>query len=278
MSFKNPIALILVYFICSSVDCQPTEQLIGIDSLRKYCYYLVAPTYPGSKTVEQGTGFFVRIKKKIFLVTACHVLIGWDPILYNQKISYPDTFYVKLYRDHDRYMDFKPLNVLPLKTHIIKFHCYDRGDLYFYEIKIESKYDLHSLEKMVLPNSPSIVPDEVIIYGYPSNDTTPDWEQYIRKPSVKSSVTFFGDFNNTIKWVNPGQDQTKHTDLINYTISYDNIGQFGKGYSGAPGFFRHGNKITFGGICFGGDTSNRWGYIIRPKYIREQLITLLNKN
>ncbi len=59
-------------------------QTPNVDSLRDYSYLLILTKKTASKenynVVGIGTGFFVRDKKDLYLVSANHVFTGNDPI------------------------------------------------------------------------------------------------------------------------------------------------------------------------------------------------------
>jgi hypothetical protein len=165
----------------SSVFAQPEE-----DSLKKYSYLLVqyngqpdGANYTASSGDEMGTatGFFVRVKKRLFLVSNYHVITSVD--VYHKE-RYPDQFgTIKIrYYDRENKIKYFPVDVDSIRrnSQIISFDEYP--DLYVLEIKgFPKDARLFSVEKMLYAKDPQgNCSNQIISYQY-----LPQWNQDVQQ-------------------------------------------------------------------------------------------------
>ncbi|MDB5122931.1 MAG: hypothetical protein JWP94_1060 [Mucilaginibacter sp.] len=81
----------LIVFITSFIFIQTcySQDDIQPDSLYKYSYFIYGNA--SITSIEKGTCYFIKIKRKIYLVTALHVLTGWNCFKHYKAPVYPDT-------------------------------------------------------------------------------------------------------------------------------------------------------------------------------------------
>ncbi|MDP9047885.1 MAG: hypothetical protein M3N14_07095 [Bacteroidota bacterium] len=244
------------------------------DSLVNYSYFIYGNTTV--KSIEQGTGFLAKIKSKIYLVTAIHVLNGWE-IFKNKYIQpYPDTLYIRVYKKSNNEPDFIPFNITQIKKLNISPNGYETPDIYFYPIDIPKKYKVYTLEKLIDKFSPPKLIDSIFIYGYPVNNEVNDPFEYLRLPVTLGIGLLKSDYKLPLTWEINGK-----TDYINYQVAINS--GIRPGSSGSPAYFiknsgsSKNDKIIFGGLVFSGDFEAGWAYIIRPEYIKSILSKMQNQ-
>lgn len=230
-----------------------------IDSLRRYSYPLMGLV---GESVATATCFFIRANQKLYLVTAEHVFTSEDEIEKVQLLS-PDTLYLRVMTKQSKEYDFIPIDVTTFKKNINKKHFYEEPDLLFYEIKLDDKYEINSLEGYMIENN-LIGTYDAIFYGFPFNnqqinDRNDYMTRYRKRPSIKT-LGFTGlNINGNIKW-DIGFDSINYP--INVPIDFRVVG-----CSGSPVFLRKDNKIIFGGVVIQGRVSRSWALAVRPKYV-----------
>jgi hypothetical protein len=156
---RRLVGFLLTWLAVLPVFAQTTD-----DSLEKYSYLIVqyngqpdGINYGASGGDELGTatGFFVRVRKRLFLVSNYHVVTSID--VYHKE-RYPDQFgTIKIrYYDRDNKVQYFPIDVDSIRrnSQIISFDEYP--DLYALEIKgFPQDARLFSVEKMLYATDPT---------------------------------------------------------------------------------------------------------------------------
>src|SRR4030095_10843094 len=120
----------------------------GYDSLRKYNY--LKSGIINHKSAIIGTGFFIKRDTNVYLISAAHVLTGWNAIKKEWNKEYPDTFYVKLTDRRTGDDILCSINVKAYKRKLVPFYIWDKPDIFLYKIKNPSSYVIHSIENLIV--------------------------------------------------------------------------------------------------------------------------------
>ena len=148
----------LIGFLLAWLTALPLLAQNQNDSLKKYSYLLIqyngqpdGANYAATRGDELGTatGFFVRVKHRLFLVSNYHVITSVDVY---KKERYPDQFGTIKIRYYDRYNQVRyfPVDVDSIRrsSPVISFDEYP--DLYVIEIKgFPKDAQLFSVEKIL---------------------------------------------------------------------------------------------------------------------------------
>lgn len=254
---KNGIKCFLIFIYYTSFVYQANGQ--DVDSLSKYSYFLFAPTKDigineaGQKQnkSKMATVFFIRKNKRLYLVSAAHSILGLD---YNNKFEkdFPDTFYLRLYKQNSTEMFDLKFSVTQLKSGIDTNFYKSHYDIIFYQMNLP-EFDVKSIENFIdigdtLYNK--IV--EAAVYGFASSDggdltkSTIDYRS-LTKINLNSNFNFYNSFS--IKSGKPSN-----------------------GFSGSPLFLKTADsRIIFGGVSVAGN--DKVLTFVPPKTI----IEILNK-
>ena len=106
--------IILLYLICFTQTVFARRLPIDTSSLDKYSYLIYGKTSSGG--MVQATGFLVKVKKQLYLVTACHVVNGWYYESYEKDGSYPDTLYLRAHTKTNDSLIFIPIDIKKIKN------------------------------------------------------------------------------------------------------------------------------------------------------------------
>lgn len=255
-----------------------SQKTIERDSLYKYSYFIYGDN--SSTSIEKGTGFFIKKNHKIYLVTANHVLTGWNVFKKYKEVPYPDTMYVRLYNKITLQPDFIPIPIVDFKARNYGFYLFEKPDICFYELKIPDYDIVYSVEKLVEKYQDKIEVDELIVYGFPIVDSRITKFDLIRLAPEKGIGKIHTDKNDSgmFKWDNT------YLDTINYIGTASLNQRIGPGDSGAPVFLQSKNskhkEIIFGGLVSGGGSvgDSVAMYIVKPLLIKKMLNKILPLN
>jgi hypothetical protein len=235
-------------------------QIRADSSILQYSYFIYAPDQSGKQICAEATAFFIREGKKLFLITASHVLSGHDPIAcQSSKGNWPDSFFVKI----DEHLKL-PIYSKPFKESIC-LPYYRSPDLAVIEIANRRKFKKARSIERFLPHENLPTTGRFIFFGFPDNlgeipkNVTPEANE------VMGTAQFKKNPNEPLHYTKENID-----DSINYQVTSD----YGHGFSGAPVFIvesengnNHSCSYTFAGVYAEGDPVIHMGSIIRPKVI-----------
>lgn len=229
------------------------------DELKKYSYLISGDTVlPGSINAHvQGTGFFVKKKKKIFFVCAKHTLSGCN----NDNVKDPRTPEVMNILLADRSI---AINVKTLKETANCLPVQLEPDVYAVpinenEIKGSSINFINieeNIPKINIEEEPKKY-SEIVFYGFPDK---------------QNGLTTFSAMNVMVFTNNPMEYQGKwYTDSINYSVAIEGTSVAGtEGFSGSPVFLASEEKsFVFIGILVGKNEKANGFYITKPKHLHD---------
>lgn len=181
------LLLLFVGFVPTLVLCQTVcridlLQTHPYDTLRKYSYLIVSMGRDRKNKkriipLNTGTGFFLRDEKKLYFITARHVVTGCE--VYNAKTLPDIPTVVKIwYKDRS---DKPAYRLIPLPDKIIKTPCISAVALADADTLNVSEYfkdvDVNTIEGFRPgPNEDHMFSpcDTVVAYGYPSESNDLD--------------------------------------------------------------------------------------------------------
>lgn len=231
---------------------------VAADSLKKYSYLLTASFEEYS---QQGTGFFIRTKGQLYLITAKHFISGG---------RLPKTLYVWLSTVGSDTSDVKKVDMHRVmerwkgSAKQIK----PQWDVVAIPVNATIFKNVYSVESFIRPMSRTM--QQIEIYGYPIK---PNWDystvygppSYLHIPAKEYTLAIGVDTNK------------QKEDQINYymyttAITIDNNL---RGYSGAPVFAKNQNNNwcilgLFAGHTDSNDATEKAIRIVRLKYILKE--------
>jgi len=245
--------LLLLNSVTGIAQSKPadTSQLAG------YSYLIMGRTRSGCTV--QATGFLVRSKNKIYVVTACHVINGWYYESFEKDDSYPDTLYLRVYNKLSGKAAFIPMDIRMLKR---QKSDPDSPDVYFYPIVIPDSYQINALETLINKTGQTTpLPNEILVYGFCLNEDSDSID--FEKLKVSKAHP----------WLHDKDDYT--CDPFVYHVGYTG-NELGPGDSGSPVYFIYKDQaanlsLQFGGLLIGGAPTQHLASIIRPEIIRNML-------
>lgn len=252
--------LILLVLLSTLIHCSGYSQQ---DTLSKYSYPLLGFDTV-SFTPAMGTCFFIKIDKRVFLVTARHVITGCG--VANNTKNYPEIFTVITGFSNSPLIS---INVKGIKNH---FPCPDTllndPDIIAVEVNDSATSKLNSVEQFIKP--PFRETDYIDMYGFPGVDYLKNADFF----AVPTAAHIRVQKENTTIYTSTVKDSTlKIVDSSYYTVVNKNlyVEQAIKGYSGSPVFIKelYSNQIRLLGVfaTFGYDTANlNYKYWGLPKF------------
>jgi hypothetical protein len=229
------------------------------ESLSKYSYLIYGSV--NSKTLEKGTGFFIRNNGKLFLLTANHVLTGWDCNHYYHKSPFPDTMYVRVNRLNSADFDFIPINISKFKRIDFNYYYYQKPDICIYEMSLPKTDTVYSIEKLLMRGSVHAVDTNIVAYGFPIIPAKTKNDIILTHPTF-AKATAISVSSNVKEWRHP---ESGIIDSINYQASIISEYQISGGFSGAPVFLKSQFGYFFAGVINGG--TDKAIIIVRPRFI-----------
>ena len=234
----------------------------GYDSLKKYSYLISGITKDNSGNI--GTGFFIRSDTDVYLISASHVLTGWNAIKKEWNKNYPDTFFIKL-KDKATGDDILCLiNVAAYKKNLVPFSIWDKPDIFIYKIKNPSLYVINSIEDLIVDTIANNINEinKVFGYGFASYSHFSDFHSLLNlTPTVidASTVMKYGAI--------PNIRENSLPDSMHFIISpvFPWKNNFGNGASGAP-IFIYSEKLKrfiFGGVVIAINKKGMFDIVVR---------------
>lgn len=251
------------------------QQAHSPDSLKQFCYFIFGAEggyfnrVAGRKShFANGTGFFARIENRTFLISAKHVLTPFSPLDSTFYPYFPDTLYVKVKSAKTNNDTLWSIYVKPIKDTIKGSYFYKDPDVFVMELKDTQSYKFSSLELYFLPNiADSSIQKEVYICGYPSIDS-PSFEDLMALPPSSTKVLMKSKLDYVLNIGNGKFDPiTYRGEVIE--------GNFQKGYSGSPVFFKevNGKYWLFGGVASAFAPAINEVMIVRPNEVLRKFAT-----
>lgn len=265
--FKLVFRVFVLSIFCSCTVSQRGQvKSYSEKGISKYSYFIY-----GNKdqySIEQGTGFFLKMGKRVYFATAAHIILSWD--FKNNIATYPpiDSFFVRLPKKNFSGFYFYPILVNSIRQKSQKGYAFQYPDMCLIEITNSQDYDLNilSLSSSNYPLKESI--SDAFIWGFPVNDTVNDRNVYMGLPPSESVGKTVVDYFKKVFWIQHGI-----SDSINYQIKIIK-GACKSGMSGSPIFIKttYSDKLIFGGMAIMGDSVTRNMYAIRPEFVVAEIM------
>ncbi len=237
---KNALLFTALLFILNSFSQVKNEY----DSLEKYSYYIDGANFSSTQIhAYSGTGFFVRHKKKLFFITALHVLIGCMGSKDTCGLGIKNPLHPKLMNIYLTNESYKENKFITIDVSVIKdtAKCPSTPitpDIFSYEVQNSNADTIYSIEKFLHKKLPRKI-KEIIIFGFPGSEKdSTNW--FLMK---KASHILIGEyiFYNYYKFrACGGKMAVDSQDYIikNNTIDVTKL----SGYSGSPVFIKNARK------------------------------------
>ncbi len=266
--------ILIIFILISSFNMAFGQESIdslkkyGYDSLRKYSYLISGITK--DKSANIGTGFFIKQDTNVYLISAAHVLTGWNAIKKEWNKDYPDTFFIKL---TDRITGDDVLcliNVIAYKKKLVPFSIWDKPDIFIYKIKNPSLYVINSIENFIVDTIANYINEinKVFGYGFASYTHFTDFRSLLNlTPTVIDAST-------VMKYtVIPDIRENNLPDSMHFIIEpiFPWKNNFGKGASGAP-IFIYSEKLKrfiFGGVVIAINNKGMFDIVVRFEKFRD---------
>lgn len=250
------------------------------DTLQQYSYMIVGIDNPRlSKNGDlnfntpTGTCFFIRIKNRLLLVSAKHVLTPWEPNVGTKSPIFPDTLYIRFENEKSHSFEFEPIDVTKIKDTISGGNAYNDPDVFVIEYTNPSNRKLNSIEKFFAPISEDDISIACMV-GYPSHEKS--FQTLLFRKAVSMNAEILNSINkpNTI---NDNVHKKTILDTLNYIIKPIN-GTPEPGFSGSPVFIKSksSNSWLFGGIVSQGVLEDNFLMIVKPQIVAQKIIEYLH--
>lgn len=181
-------------------------QVINIDSLKNYSYLLILTKKTTSEdnynVVGIGTGFFVRSKKDLYLVSANHVFTGNDPIRGVRPDSTSSDLMIFYYETTDKEgKAFKNIYLDSIKAANPPKLAWISPDLLSYKIDLPRTAKIKTIDKFIENEVTLKEGDSLFFWGFTSTQATLDEsiQYYIGHPDP---VLYEGKFEKAIDSLN----------------------------------------------------------------------------
>jgi len=234
----------------------------GYDSLKKYSYLISGIVNDHSAII--GTGFFINNHKSVYLVSAAHVLTGWNALERKWNKDYPDTFFVRLIDKKTGDDVLCSIDVSTYKEKLKPFSIWDKPDIFIYKIKNPSSYIIYSIENLIVDTIVNYTDEinKVFGYGFASYTRFTDFHSLLNlTPTVidASTVMKYDSIPNSRKNNLP---DSMHF-IITPVFPWKN--NFGNGASGAPIFIysEKGRRFIFGGVVIAINKKGMFDLVVR---------------
>lgn len=222
------------------------------DAVNKFSYLVFCKG--SDQRVFIGVGFFIHLNRKLFFVTANHLAAG----------TTCDTLNIVLTRAKRPYK----ISVSDIPKQRLQTNFAEK-DLLIIEINQKESLSVNSVEDLI-PNYQKFdftKVKEVVYFGFPKLENENDFDFKTTYPTkVLSMDTLIGSYN----YFRFSNTLNKY-DSVNYLSGHIGGINSGEGDSGAPVFFKVGNRFFFGGMCTSGVSSLSVTYVVRPEIILREI-------
>ncbi len=282
MSFKSQSLSVAVLFSCclSCAHPQTVTATHTFAELKKYSYQIygfkATPVAGGMIQLHSGggTGFFIKMNGKTFLVSAKHVLTRWDADSLRKKIDYPDTLKIRIPSILGDTIDY-PISFKKINDTITGGAFYEEPDVYAIEFPSAGNYKINSIESFFdtcILNSR----DTISFYGYPAINeplNSIDALERYRSRALTLSIGFYAS-----KTTFPYTLMDQRYDNFDYgLLRTDALDR--RGCSGSPLFKKDYStgRVVFAGLLSKADSTTRSSLIVRPEFILQKIRELSPK-
>jgi len=256
------LILISSFRITSGQENKDLLEKYGYDSLRKYSYLICGIINDHSANI--GTGFFIRSDTNVYLVSAAHVVTGWNAMKEKWDKNYPDRFFIKL-PDRATGDDILcAINVKAYKKKMVPFSVWDKPDIFIYKVKNPSSYIINSIENLIVDTVGNYLDEmnRVFGYGFASYAHFSDFHSLL----VLSPTLI--DAHTVMKYeAMPDVREDNLPDSMHFIIApvYSWKNNFGKGASGAPVFIYSDKlgRFIFGGVVIAINNKGMFDIVVR---------------
>lgn len=263
MEMKLLLGLILISF--SSCDSQLSKNIgksQNEDSLYKYSY-LLPLTKKGLSAnnyniIGLGTGFFLRDKKDIYLVSANHVFTGNDPIrAVRVDSTSPDLMFFYYWVKGSSEKRFINIYLDSIKSANPPKLITKSPDILAYKMNLPVDADINSIEGFINNKITLKENDSLFFWGFPS-----------QQPTIDSSIRFYLRNPNPVKYKG---SFIQIIDSLNYmatpTVNF--------GASGSPVFVKRNldgiDKLYFIGVLSAASDQSNISFIVTYKELLKQI-------
>lgn len=244
--FLKRLLILLILFLSNNPGYSQ------LDSLAKFSY-LIYDRFNSFK-IYRGTCFFIKVNEKTFLITAAHVISGWDCVKYKYDDDSTDNYAVVLHSKVTGESSIFGIDLTQFKKRCQGWPFFLCADVCAIPVNIPAGYDVNAIPLDQMRGKP----DTTIIWGYPR--TNP--RVHTAADMIQTPPSVIGAKFNC--YISRMDTLGIKVDTINYysTIKYD---KERGGFSGSPVFFCNGNSALFGGIYFA-DNADTF-YFVRPDQV-----------
>ena len=263
-SALQTLVLISSIHVTSGQESVDSLKKYGYDSLRKYSYLISGIV--NDHSVNIGTGFFIKSDTSVYLISASHVLSGWNAIKEEWQKDYPDSFYIKL-TDRTTGDDILCLiNVKAYKKKLVPFSIWNKPDIFVYKVKNPSSYIINSIESLIVDTVGSCLNDinRVFGYGFASYTHFPDFRSLLHLTPTLIDASTVMRYDSL-----PNIRENNLPDSMHFIITpvspWKN--NFGRGASGAPVFIYSEKlgRFIFGGVVIAVNNKGMFDIVIRSE-------------
>ena len=278
--YRGFAAVVLLWCCGSCAHPQTPTVKHNLAELKKYSYPIYGfKATPGAGGMMQlhsggGTGFFVKMNGRTFLVSAKHVLTRWDGDSLRKKIDYPDTLKIRIPDISGDTIDY-PISFKKINDTITGGAFFEEADIYAIEFPSASNYKINSIESF-LDTCNLNSRDTISFYGYPAIIeplNSIDALERFRNRALTLSIGFYA-----LKSTFPFTIVDQRYDNFDYgllrTDAFDK-----RGCSGSPLFKKDSatGRLIFVGLLSKADTVTRSCLIVRPEFILKKIKELSAK-
>jgi len=261
-SILQMFILISCFQVTLGQECTDSLDKYGYDSLRKYSYLIVGIINDHSASI--GTGFFIKSDTNVYLISAGHVLTGWDAMKEEWDKNYPDEFFMKLTEKTTGEDILCSIDVKAYKKKLVPFSVWNKPDIFIYKLKNPSLYIINSIEALIVDTVGNYLDEinRVFGYGFASYTHFSDFRSllHLTPTLINASTTMeYGAMPNVRENNLP---DSMHFTIAPVSPSENNLG---KGASGTPVFI-YSEKLSrfiFGGVVIAVNEKKMFDIVVR---------------
>jgi hypothetical protein len=261
-SALQTLILISSFHVTFGQESMDSLEKYGYDSLRKYSYLISGIINDHSANI--GTGFFIKTDTNVYLISAAHVLTGWNAVNEEWDKNYPDRFFIKL-TDRTTGDDILcSINVKAYKKKMEPFSIWNRPDIFIYRVKNPSLYIINSIENLIVDTVTCFLNEMNRVFGY-------GFASYAHFSDFRSLLdltpTLIDAYTVMSYEAMPDIRENNMTDSMHFIIKpvFPGKNNFGKGASGAPVFIYSEKlgRFIFGGVVIAINNKGMFDIVVR---------------
>ncbi len=261
-SILQTFILISSFQVTSGQESIDSLNKYRYDSLRKYSYLIFGIINDHSANI--GTGFFIKSDTNVYLISAGHVLTGWNAMNEEWDKNYPDRFFIKLTDKTTGDDILCSINVKAYKKKLVPFSIWTKPDIFIYKVKNPSLYIINSIENLMVDTVANYLNEinRVFGYGFASYTHFSDFRSLLHlTPTLIDASTMmrYGEM--------PNIRENNLPDSMHFTIApvFPGKNNFGKGASGTPVFIysKKLGRFIFGGVVIAVNNKAMFDIVVR---------------